>query len=127
MSEQEEPLEEPTSTTAEEPASQTEAKFSSEPVLVQGVRVIEQNFYMVFTLAFLVWMFFVDGNDFVNQYRNYRQIKELEAQRDFYQERIEKIETQQQALRTDPEQLEKYAREVYHLQKQNEEVFIIEE
>lgn len=127
MSEKEEPQEASVSSADEAPETQTETRFSSEPVLLQGLRVIEQNFYLVFTLAFLVWMFFVDGNDFVNQYRNYRQIQELEAQRDFYRARIQEIEAQQQALRTDPEQLEKYAREVYHLQKRNEEVFIIEE
>lgn len=121
MSEIQEPTE-PTELPEESPQEVTE-----EPILAQGLRVIEQNFYLVFALAFLVWMLFVDGNDFVNQYRNYRQIQELEAQREYYKERIQEIEAQRRALLTDPEKLEKYARETYRLQRPDEEVFIIEE
>lgn len=107
-------------------SAQKEENEEAASVLRQALRVIEQNFYLVFALVFLVWMLFVDGNDFVNQYRNYRQIKNLEAQREFYQTRIKEIEAQRRALRTDLEKIEEYAREEYLLQKKGEEVFIIE-
>ncbi|MGF1532557.1 MAG: septum formation initiator family protein [Bernardetiaceae bacterium] len=115
--------EEPLHTPAPAPQPTPEA----EPILGQVLRVLEQNFYVTFAVAFLVWMLFVDGNDLVNQYRNYQEIKRLEEQRAFYRKRIHQIEAQRKALITDPEKLEQYAREVHRLQRPNEEVFIIEE
>ncbi len=99
---------------------------STSPIFLRFVSLVEKHFFLVFTIFFLVWMFFVDGNDFVNQYRNYQQIKDLKAQKEYYETRIKAIEDQRKALQTDPEQLERYARETYRLQRKDEEVFIVE-
>ncbi|MEM6297780.1 MAG: septum formation initiator family protein [Bacteroidota bacterium] len=112
--------------TIPEEVSVTPKTSSAPPIFLRVVGMVEKHFFLVFAIFFLVWMFFVDGNDFVNQYRSYQQIKDLEAQKEYYETRIEAIESQRKALQTDPEQLERYARETYRLQRKDEEVFIIE-
>ena len=54
-----------------------------------------------------------------------KEIKKLEKQKEFLQEEIEKDKKVLDRL-SDPEELEKFAREQYYLKKKNEEIFIIE-
>lgn len=52
-------------------------------------------------------------------------IQKLEEQKDYYKERIEKDREKLIELRSDEEQLEKFAREEYLMKKDNEDVFVI--
>ena len=53
------------------------------------------------------------------------EIRQLEADREFYLEQIEKDSTRLHELTTDKENLEKYAREQFLMKKKNEDVFVV--
>ena len=83
------------------------------------------NIYVLILTVFVVWMFFFDTNSLLIHLELRKEIKKLEKQKEFLQEEIEKDKKVLDKL-SDPEELEKFAREQYYLKKKNEEIFIIE-
>ncbi len=83
------------------------------------------NIYVLVLTVFVVWMIFFDTNSMLIHMELRREIKKLEKQKEFLQEEIAKDKEVFERL-SDPEELEKFAREQYYLKKKNEEIYIIE-
>jgi len=83
------------------------------------------NMYVLVLTVFVVWMVFFDTNSLLIHWELKKQIDNLEKQRDFLHEEIEKDKKIIEKL-SDPEELEKFAREQYYLKKKNEEIYLIE-
>ena len=83
------------------------------------------NFYGIATLSFLFWMIFIDSNNIVNQFKLSQKLNQLEDQKEFYQERKQKIQADRQELMNNPELLEKFAREKYFMKKKTEDLYVI--
>lgn len=83
------------------------------------------NRYVLISIVFLVWMIFFDENSFLVDHQFNQEIKELEADKEFYKSEINKDKQKIEQLE-DSTKLDAYAREVYHMKKENEDVFIIE-
>lgn len=86
-----------------------------------------KNFYVLFTLFFIVWMVFIDSNDLVSQFKLRTKLKELENQKEFYLERKEKIKADREELMSNYELLEKFARERYYMKKKSEDLYVVVE
>ena len=84
-----------------------------------------KNKFFIITVAFIVWMLFFDKNDLVSQYEYHQQVNNLKQERDFYKSETEKVSKDLDELTSDPEKLEKFAREKYLMKKENEDVFVI--
>ena len=84
-----------------------------------------RNKYFLVSAAFLVWMIFFDRNDLFSQYQYHQQVVKLKQERDFYQKETEKVSKDMDELTSDPQKLEKFARERYLMKKDNEDVFVI--
>ncbi len=85
------------------------------------------NFYVVATLLFLFWITFIDSNNLVNHFRLSQKLYQLEDQKDFYLEKKEKINDEREELLSNPELLEKFARERYLMKKQTEDLYVVVE
>ena len=85
------------------------------------------NFYILVTLFFLFWMIFIDSNNLVNQVRLSLKLNELDNQREFYQEKKKQIQAEREELMSNPELLEKFARERYLMKRQTEDLYVIVE
>jgi len=85
------------------------------------------NFFFLTSLLFIVWMSFFDSNDFFTQYKLSSKINSLKSQREFYIERIEEVRKDREELLSNPELLEKFARENYLMKKPTEDIYIIVE
>jgi cell division protein FtsB len=85
------------------------------------------NFYVLSVLFFLFWMIFIDSNNIVNHIRMSRQISQLEDQKEFYLEKKEKIKAEREELVSNPQLLEKFARERYLMKKPTEDIYVIVE
>ena len=83
------------------------------------------NMYVLVLTIFVVWMVFFDTNSLLIHLELKKQIKSLEKQREFLHEEIERDKKIIKKL-SDPEELEKFAREHYYLKKKNEEIYLIE-
>ncbi|UJP66944.1 FtsB family cell division protein [Mongoliitalea daihaiensis] len=86
-----------------------------------------KNFYVLFTLFFIIWMVFIDSNDIVSQFKLGSKLKELKNQKEFYLERKEKIKADREELMSNYELLEKFARERYYMKKKTEDLYVVVE
>ena len=84
-----------------------------------------KNFYFIFTALFLIWMLFVDANDFVTQYKLNQQRKNLENEKAYYQDKIAEVRNEREELLSNDKLLEKLAREKYLMKKPGEDLFIV--
>ncbi len=73
----------------------------------------------------MLWMAFFDINNLFTMNKMRTTEKELEQQRDYYKQNIEKIQEDIKLLRTNDKHLEKFARENYLMHKEYEDVYII--
>ncbi|MBC6990841.1 MULTISPECIES: FtsB family cell division protein [Hymenobacter] len=84
-----------------------------------------RSFYFLTGAGFLLWMFVFDANDFVKQYDMYDKWHELQGQKEYYLQEIEKVKKDRAELLSSPELLEKFAREKYIMKRPGEDVFVL--
>ena len=70
-------------------------------------------------------MLFFDQNNLVDRMRMSAEIRQMEDDREYYIDQIEKDSTRLHELTTDKDNLEKYAREQFLMKKKNEDVFVV--
>ncbi|MBJ34291.1 MAG: septum formation initiator [Flavobacteriaceae bacterium] len=89
--------------------------------------LIKKSFfkYLIVSVAFLVWMTFLDTNSLLIHAELNREIKKLKNKRDALTEEIVKDKSLINKL-DNIDSLEHYGREKYNLKKENEDIFIIE-
>jgi len=85
-----------------------------------------KNKYILTLLVFFVWVLFFDQNNLVDRFISQRQIRQLERDNQYFRDRIREDSTRMNELKTDNENLEKFAREQYLMKRENEDIFIIE-
>ena len=67
---------------------------------------------------------FIDENSFVQNIRYDRQISQLRKSVNHYQQIVDESRARLDELRSDDENLEKFARETYQMKRDNEDVFV---
>jgi cell division protein FtsB len=86
-----------------------------------------KSFYFLAIVFFLVWMIFLDQNDFISRFRLSAKLHSLEREKVFYEDKIKQVKQDHNDLFGDKESLEKFAREKYLMKKPSEEIFIVVE
>ena len=84
-----------------------------------------KSFFFIFGASFIVWMLFFDSNDFISQYRMSQKLDDLKDEKSYYIEKIEEVNNDRQALLSDQQKLEKFARETYRMKKPTEDVYVV--
>lgn len=92
---------------------------------MQKLRNIFTNKYLITGIAFAVWMLFFDRNDIRLQLKRVNELKKLQESEKVMDQQINDTKNELSQLKTNPETLEKYAREKYMMKKDNEDLFII--
>ena len=90
--------------------------------LVGGLSGLVRNKYLIVTIVFLVWIAFFDKHSLVTNYQLNQDLEQLEKENADYKEQIAITKAEIEALNKD---LEKFAREKYFFQKENEDVFVV--
>ena len=98
-------------------------KFSL-PTMKRLINLFKNKYFLV-SIAFLVWMIFFDKNDLFSQYQYHQQVSKLKQDREFYQKQTAQVAKDLDELTSNPQKLEKFAREKYLMKKDNEDVFVI--
>lgn len=86
-----------------------------------------KNFYFITGMLFLFWMLFLDANDLYTQFQLRDQLKSLNREKEFYEQKIKEVKQEREQLLTDTEALEKFAREKYLMKKESEDLYVIVE
>jgi cell division protein DivIC len=83
------------------------------------------RFYSISTSFLLVWMFLLDSNDLSIQYRLWRELSDMKAEKTFYLQKIKELEKEKRLVIGNPALLEKYAREKYLMKRPKQDIFVI--
>lgn len=83
--------------------------------------------YLVTVLGFLFVITFVDDNNLIRRMRQQREIRELTSEIERYRKQYDTDTQTLKELTTNPDELEKIAREKYLMKKPNEDIYIFED
>ena len=86
---------------------------------------IVSNLYILISVVFFIWIFFIDSNSILVNIKLNKEINELKDRKDILENQIQMDKKIISNLQN-PDSLEKYAREKLFMKKENEEIFIIE-
>jgi cell division protein DivIC len=95
--------------------------FHRDSILMRSLR----NKYLIAVLVFLVWLLIFDQNSLIDRVKYLRTRHDLETEKQYYLERIDEDSRRLNELRTDRDNLEKFAREQYLMKEENEDIFVI--
>ena len=87
-----------------------------------------KNRYALTIIVMIVWVLFFDNNNiFPDRIKLLSKNKKLKKNIEYYQNEIIKDTKKMNELKTNDDNLEKFAREQYFMKKPNEDIFIIYE
>ncbi len=90
-------------------------------------RFLGLSVYQIGILLVLISMlFFFSDSSIMKRIKYEREIRDINSQIEFYRNQTEVDQSKLNELKSNKENLEKFARENYLMKKENEEVFIIE-
>ena len=84
-----------------------------------------RNKYVLTLVIFFLWLLLFDSNNLISRFRDIRDLKKLSSDREYYLKRIEEDKKKLYELKTDDQNLEKFAREQYRMKKPDEDLFIV--
>lgn len=86
--------------------------------------ILKNKYFLTFILLF-TWLLFFDKNDILSQVELTKKLHQLEEEKQYFIDEIARSKADMSALKTDPESLERIAREKYLMKKDNEDIYII--
>jgi len=92
---------------------------------IEKVPPVIRNKYILTLIIFVVWLVLLDSNNLIARYKEMKNLRKLKAEKEYYTRRIEMDKRKLQELRTDNQNLEKFAREQYKMKKPDEDLYIV--
>jgi cell division protein DivIC len=93
--------------------------------IIKKILPFVKNKFVLAITFFVVWMLFFDQNNMIDRVKAIRQINQLKRDKVYYQEKIKSDSRKLKELRTDKDNLEKFAREQYFMKKDDEDIFVV--
>ncbi|MFZ9451211.1 MAG: FtsB family cell division protein [Bacteroidia bacterium] len=84
-----------------------------------------KNKYVITALAVIVWVLCFDENDAFSQWEMYKRCEKLKQDKAYYTHEIEYCKRMTHHLKTNPLELERLARERYHMKRDGEVLFVM--
>ncbi len=84
-----------------------------------------KNKYLLTGAAFLVWIIFFAENDIPSSFKRVKTLNKLQYNEQYQTKQIAETHKDLDLLKTNPQTIEKYARENYLMKKDNEDLFVI--
>lgn len=92
---------------------------------VSGTFAVLRNKYFIAATFFVIWMSFFDLKDWGLISARKSKLKDLEKSEQHLTAEIKETRQELELLKTSAQTIEKYARENYHMKKDNEDLFIV--
>jgi len=84
-----------------------------------------KNKYIMTFVVFFLWMLCFDKNDLVTQLSQRNNLYQMNQDKSYFIEEIKLNQVIMQELATNPEALERFAREKYYMKKADEDIFVV--
>jgi cell division protein FtsB len=101
-------------------------EVSIKDIVTKYIKPVLTNKYLLVLVLFGIWITFFDENNLISRYKYDRKIRKLDQEISYYEKEIEQSRRKMLELKSNRENLEKFAREQYLMKEPNEEIFIIE-
>lgn len=88
---------------------------------------VRRHKYLITILAFLIIIVFLDENNLIRRFSNKNEIRALNEEIAKYKEMYDEDTKRLNELNSNPEAIEKIAREKYLMKNPNEDIYILEE
>lgn len=92
---------------------------------IDKIPPVFRNKYLLTIVIFFTWLLLLDSNNLIARYKAMRELHQLKKDKEYYLNKIEEEKRKLRELKTDNENLEKFAREQYHMKKADEDLYII--
>jgi cell division protein DivIC len=92
---------------------------------IEKIPPVFRNKYILTVIIFVAWILLFDSNNLIARYKDLKELHKLRADREYYIKRIEVDRQKLHELKTDDNNLEKFAREQYRMKKPDEDIYII--
>lgn len=86
-----------------------------------------KNKYVITLVAFTVWISFFSQYNLTDRMQLSRNLRDLQREKEYYLDQIERDSARLHELTTDRDNLEKFAREQYYMKKPKEDIFVVVE
>ena len=93
--------------------------------ILEKIPPVFRNKFFATTLGFVVWIILLDSNNLISRYNELNQLHKLTDEKEFYAEKIKTDKEKLYELRTNNQNLEKFAREQYRMKKNDEDLYIV--
>ncbi len=86
-----------------------------------------RNKYILTFLIFVFWLLLFDQNNLAERRKSTSEYNQLLQEKEYYLKKIDEDRKRINELKTNTDNLEKFAREQYLMKKDDEDIFIIED
>ena len=93
--------------------------------IIEKIPPAFRNKYILTIIIFVIWLILFDSNNLISRYKELNELHKLKKEREYFSKRIEADRKKLHELKTDNENLEKFAREQYRMKKPDEDLYII--
>jgi cell division protein DivIC len=83
--------------------------------------------YTLVTLLFLLFILLLDNRNLISQYNRYKELRSLRTAASDLGARNRQLQRENEAIRSNPIEIERVAREKYYMKRKNETVFLFED
>lgn len=87
---------------------------------------ILRNKYLLTLSVFVVWMLFFDRNDVFTQMQRRKEFNEIEESKAYFSQKITESKEFSKDIQSNAAAIEKFAREKYHMKRDNEDLFLVQ-
>ena len=84
------------------------------------------NKYVLTTIGFIAWTVYFDQNDLLSLRERQRELDNVKGNIDFLNKDLAQMNAEKVGLLHDRHKLEEYARENYHMKRDNEDIYVID-
>ena len=84
-----------------------------------------KNKYFLTITIFIIWILLLDTNNLIERYSQMTELRKLKQEKEYLARKIEEDRKKLRELKTDNDNLEKFAREQYRMKNKDEDLYII--
>ena len=92
---------------------------------INRIPALLRNKYILTLVIFIIWLILLDTNNLIDRYRQVTELRKLRQEKEYLVKKIEEDKKMLRELKTDNDNLEKFAREQYRMKSKDEDLYII--
>ena len=93
--------------------------------IIEKIPPVLRNKFILTIIFFIIWLTFFDSNNLISRYKELSQLRKLRKEKEFFTEKIANDKQNLYELKTNNQNLEKFAREKYKMKKSDEDLYIV--